>query len=133
MSFQIVFEDLVLALPRFCTMVLFSSGSYFYALPFIIYAIVNGNWMKKLETKPKKVKQVIPKFPIYSPELTDFMCRFLTVDPLAGIQAEALSAGNRQTIRRPFAPYQRGAAAAQLSPAKRCSLSRKPHPPKGCT
>ncbi|GFS71767.1 hypothetical protein NPIL_267591 [Nephila pilipes] len=54
-------------------MVLFSSGSYFYALPFIIYAILNGNWMKKLETKPKKVKQVIPKFPTYTPEPTDLM------------------------------------------------------------
>ncbi|GFU20728.1 hypothetical protein TNCV_3176651 [Trichonephila clavipes] len=49
-----------------------------------------------------------------------------TVDPLAGIQAEALSAGNRQTIRKPFAPYQRVAAAAQLSPTKRCSLSQTP-------
>ncbi|GFU18302.1 hypothetical protein NPIL_663471 [Nephila pilipes] len=73
MSLRNVYEDLALALSCFCMMVLFCSGSYFYALPFIIYAIVNGNWMKKLETKPKKVKPVIPKFPTYSPEPTDLM------------------------------------------------------------
>ncbi|GFS73537.1 hypothetical protein NPIL_663011 [Nephila pilipes] len=73
MSFRNVYEDLALALSCFCMMVLFCSGSYFYALPFIIYAIVNGNWMKKLETKPKKVKRVIPKFPTYSSKPTDLM------------------------------------------------------------
>ncbi|GFU04471.1 hypothetical protein NPIL_169561 [Nephila pilipes] len=73
MSLRNVYEDLALALSCFCMMVLFCSGSYFCALPFIIYAVVNGNWMKKLETKPKKVKPVIPKFPTNSPEPTDLM------------------------------------------------------------
>ncbi|GFU17694.1 hypothetical protein NPIL_383051 [Nephila pilipes] len=73
MSFRNVYEDLALALSCFFMMVLFCFESYFYALPFIIHAIVKGNWMKKLETKPKTVKRVMPKFSTYSPESTDLM------------------------------------------------------------
>ncbi|GFT89044.1 hypothetical protein NPIL_118981 [Nephila pilipes] len=52
-------------------MVLFCSGSYFHALPFIIYVILNGNWMKKLETKSKKAKPADPKNTTFTPEPTD--------------------------------------------------------------
>ncbi|GFS85655.1 hypothetical protein NPIL_428471 [Nephila pilipes] len=75
MSFENTVADLVLALTCFYIMELFCSGSYFYALSFIIYVILDGNWMcvcvKKLEIEPMKVKQVIPKFVKYTPEQTD--------------------------------------------------------------
>ncbi|GFS55916.1 hypothetical protein NPIL_507331 [Nephila pilipes] len=73
MPFRNVFGDLALALSCFCMIVLFCYGSYFYALPLITYAILNGNLMTKLETKPKKVKQMIPKFATYASEPTDLM------------------------------------------------------------